>query len=698
MRYRYLRKISLALLLCSCCRLMAQDIAYPTAPALYDCDFIFGTRVEDPYRWLENVRQGDVKEWVNKQDSLAENYLDGIKEKSAIGLALRVIGGYTTDRPQRDGRYYFRLMSADELSTACLYIRANLHTDYDMLVDTRSFKDKDRIVIQDWSVSSNSKFLAYTFSKNGSDKLEVRVVKLPGGKKLSDHLENLANSSVAWKDSGFYYCRGKEQSAGEAGAFAVCYHLLNTPQAQDKIIFEKEGFSANRYGVQVTSDERYLVIEEYNIERFNYTVYLKDLGDSLAFIRPIIANVKEPFCVIDAVDSSLICLTNYPNLYNGAIVSINPADLQHWNTIIPHMEDLRIEYVLPLKDKILVLLQDTFIQRLAFFSYDGKLLNSQNIPFGYSCSNFSGANSNSVVFNMETYALPPSLHELDLKTYRQQIITRSGIRYDHEDFVMGQGLVKSKDSVDIPVFMVYHKDHPPGPESPVLLEAYGGFDISPRPAFNPEVVFFVEHGGVYVYANIRGGGFLAGNWHEAGIGLNKQKSYDDVIAVADFLISKQLGSPSKLALKGGSNGGLMVGAVITQRPALFKAAIAEAGLFDMMRYEQFAKGNSWRKEYGSVSDSVDFFNLLSYSPYHNIKQNTQYPALLIRAGEYDDRVSPMHSFKFAARLQAVTGNHNPVLLKVTKKAGHTGPKTWSDYEEVASGELAFLFHHLNMKW
>lgn len=671
-----------------------QSISYPDAPQKPYVDTLYGIPVKDPYRWLEDGKSDATQKWAYDADSISQKYLDALKVKFTIRNELRELAHFTTDNPWMTGDYYFRLIRTDDFETASLFIRTSLHTGYDMLVDTRYFPEEGKIDIRTWTVSKGSEFLAFAYGRDGSEEMELEVVTLPDGKRFKDHLTGLKQSVVAWKDSGFYYS-SQNPLTGKAN---IRYHLLNTAQESDVTVLEKTGTANYRYTVNSTSDERFLIIYEYNLEALTHTVYYKDLSEKESFIKPLTVKTDKFIEVLDNVGDNLICLTEFPDCYNRAVVSINPNDPLHWSTMVPHMPELRIEEAVVLNDKIALLLQDTFVERIAFFSFDGKLLRAQQIPYGMSCTGIQGnRNSDFILYGQETYCLPATSYLINTKTFEKELMARSSIRYEYDDFVIEQGLVKSKDGVSVPVFILYDKNHKPSPNSPLLLHAYGGFDVNPRPHYSLDVVFFVKHGGVYVSANIRGGGYVGSNWHDAGKRLNKQKSYDDVIAVAEKLIQMGYTSPGKLALKGGSNGGLMVGAVVTQRPELFKAAIAEMGLFDMIRYELYSKGN-WINEYGTVKDSLDFKNLLSFSPYHQVNDSLTYPAMLITTAENDRRVHPMHSFKFAARLQSVAANKNPVLLQIMRNSGHKGALSWSDFEDYESGILAFLFHHLKMKW
>jgi prolyl oligopeptidase len=566
------------------------------------------------------------------------------------------------------------------------------------LVDPNFISSKDKIMLKGISVSLDSKNLAYQFNRNGSDWGEIKIVNIATGIHKNDHLTNVKFSNIAWKNDGFYYSKYPDQGLAATSGQEVYYHLMGTEQDMDVLVFKRPNNPEAYFSFLTTKDERYFVLKETDEKKGIINIFYIDFSQESQSILPLITrlNVSENLNIIDNVGDDLLA-TSFKGGNNGMVIKINPSSPREWKSVIPEYTSALLLETILLSDKIITIYQTNRKQQIIFFDLDGKVLHAINLPFGFSVQGFNGEKTDKkILFSYSGYTQPKLVYILNTETFEIMPLRATVVNFDYSLFETKELEYQSFDGTVVPLFLIYKKGIDLFAKNPLLLEAYGGFGIIKNPGFSPGIVHFLSQGGVYAFANIRGGGDNGKNWALNGRGLYKQNSFKDFISAAEFLIKNNYTSSEKLAITGASNGGLVVGVAMTQRPELFKAAVPIVAPFDMMRFEKFTIGSFHADEYGSVEDSAGFKSILSYSPYQNIKDSINYPATMIMTSENDDRVPPFHSYKFAALLQNREAQKNPILLRVEKNAGHSGAE--SSFKKVLQEEadkFDFILYNLN---
>jgi len=653
---------------------IAQSLEYPAASRQTVVDTFYSVPVYDEYRWLENTTDEKTRIWIEQQNDLTTKTLrkEALKFNSYVAIDKYAYVRYNNPIKQRD--YYFTHAYYNNISAPALFYQKSMRDDPELLVDPNFISSKDNILIKNYSVSKDSRLLAYQFSRNGSDWGEIKVTNLNTELHLKDHLKNIKFSNIAWKDDGFYYSRFPEQALGETSGQQICFHKIGTEQEQDIIIFKRDNNPSAFFSAYTTSDERYLIVKENDEKNGKDNFFYIDFKDSIPFIKTLIGKLSsdENLSILDNKGDDLIALT-FKGGNNGMIVKINPSEPRKWRTLIPEFKSSLVLEVKLLEDKIIVLYQINRKQQIVFFNYNGDVLHAIQLPFGFSADGFNGEKADKkLLFSYSGYTQPKIVYILDTETFGMVPLRATTVNFDYTLFETKELEYTSHDGTKVPLFMIYQKGLNLTGGNPAILKAYGGFGSIETPGFDPGIVHFLKEGGIFAFANIRGGGDNGKEWATMGRGKYKQNSFDDFIAAAEFLINKKYTSPDKLAITGGSNGGLVVAVAMTQRPELFRVAVPVVAPLDMIRFEKFTIGHYHTDEYGSVADSAGFKSLLSYSPLHNIKENVNYPATLIMTSDNDDRVPPLHSYKFAAKLQNREAQKNPVLLRIEKGAGHYG--------------------------
>lgn len=677
--------------------LFAQEAPFPPAKQVNCVDTFFNTyTVQDPYRWLESTGNEEVISWKQAEAKMSARYLSRASCKNAelkIDEYLNISYSY----PIKKGNYYFKKMLSSDYSSSSLYYQYGINTSPKLLVDPDELSKKDKIVIGSYDVSKDSKWLAYQFSRNGSDWAEAKVVSLKTETAGSDHLVNLKFSNFAWKGEGFFYCTfSQTDQFGKTEGQKVFYHKIGDDQSKDSLIFSRKNKDL-QFDFLTTSDERFFVLTETNEQAGTSSIYYIDFNAPTPHLTGLLTNLKYDLYILDNSGNDFIAVTTH-KANNGSIVKINPANPYKWITIIPEDKQSMFTNVVPLKDKLIVTYYANSRPTLLLADYEGNELFKTEFAVGTSLSGFSGKpDDDEFLFNYGSYTIPPVVYKFNVKTYAMQLIQTTLVTFDFSKMEYKEMEYEGKDGVKIPMTMVYRKGMKRDGSNPTILNAYGGFGSVEQPSFDPGIVYFVEEGGIYAFANIRGGGDKGMSWANAGKGLNKQTSFDDFISAAEYLIKEGYTSAAKLASTGGSNGGLVVAAAAIQRPDLFKAVVPVVAPLDMIRFQKFTVGHWHTDEYGTIDDSLSFTKLLRYSPLHNIKEDVNYPAMLIMTSENDDRVPPFHSYKFAARLQNRKIQTNPVLLRIEKKAGHDGSSTSESYIKEAGDKFGFIMQILNDK-
>ncbi|MFA9393054.1 MAG: prolyl oligopeptidase family protein [Prolixibacteraceae bacterium] len=664
----------------------AQSISYPPTRQQTIIDTFYQHTISDPYRWLENTQTEEVDEWVDQQNKLTHSYLNKANFKYN---SIKLIDKYAYTNysfPSKHGDYYFSLLYYNNTNVFGLFSQLSLKDSPQLLVDPTFISSKDNIYIKTYSVSKDSKTLAYIFGRNGSDWGEIKVINLKTGYHLNDHLKQVKFSSISWKDDGFYYSKYPEQGIEQTTGQEVYLHKLGTSQEEDQLIFRRKNNPTADFDFFTTFDESYFILKEKDTKNRLINIFYINFNDPLPALRPLLTKLDadESLSFLDNQGTDLLAyLSKEGN--NGMVLKIDPANPREWKVLIPEYKKSLLIDVKLLKDKILTVYLTNQKQQIVFFDYQGNVLHSIDFPPGYSVSNIKGEkNDPSLLFAYSGYTQPNIVYILDVENYELKPLKATVVNFDYSDYTIEEHEYRSKDSTMVPMLLIHKKDLDLTQAHPTLLKAYGGFGIISPASFNPGIVHFLMKGGIFAFANIRGGGDLGAYWWFEGRGKNKQNSFDDFICAAEFLIDNNYTTAKQLAITGASNGGLVVAAAAIQRPELFKAVVPIVAPLDMIRFEKFTIGHFHKREYGTVTDSVSFINLLSYSPLHNIKEQVNYPAMLIMTSENDDRVPPLHSYKFTAQLQNRPAQTNPIYLRVEKGAGHYG--AFGSYKDILKEE------------
>ncbi|WP_421918514.1 prolyl oligopeptidase family serine peptidase [Marinifilum sp.] len=649
----------------------AQKLEYPLCPKHTVTDTFFNKYVvSENYRWLENVRNDSILNWVEQENKLAKKYLQKASAKYNCKTLIDKYDYVIMDFPVKDGKYYFCKKRRNDFATAGLYMGSSPKNIDQLLIDPNYSRKGDKVNIEGYSVSKNSKHLAYTISRNGSDWREIRTIALPSGSEMKDHLTGVKFSAIAWRGDGFYYSR--YPNLGEFYATIgeeIYYHKLGEPQEKDQLIFKRKNPKV-QFSYQMTSDERFFILREKTKYYYNY--FFIDFHSEKPYLRPLLMKQKSAISFVDNYNGKLIA-TSGKNTNGGMVVEIDPFNPTKWRLVVPEVNNAVLTDCIAKRDRILLIYQSNQHPLLKVYNIAGKPLYSLALPDASSIYGFNGEKDDEeVYFFMERYTIPPLPYIFNTKTFERRFGETVQVTYNFKNYEHKSMMYPINDSIRVPMNIVYKKGLKLNGDNPCLLKVYGGFGSISSPRFDAGIIYFIEQGGVFAYANVRGSGDLGKEWIKAGRGLNKQNTIDDVHSAAEYLIKEGYTTQKKIAINGASHGGLIVAAAAIQRPDLYAAVVPDVAVTDMLRFENFTVGSIHTNEFGTVTDSLDFMNLRSYSPLHNIKEDVNYPAMLIMTAENDDRVPPFHSYKFVAELQNREAQLNPILLRVEKKAGHYG--------------------------
>ncbi len=692
--------LSTAFFLLAVMSLSAQNNIKIVAPPKVVTDTFFNKyRIKDPYRWLENLNSPQTQEWVKEENKLSKTVLAKASYHTNFyhDLEKYSLSRYRT--PEKLGKYYFSYLYYDNTTVPALFYRRSMQGRPMLLVDptTLTTKNSDIVMLQDYSVSKDSKYLAYLYNINGSDWRKIGVVDLETGKETSDHLTGIKFSGLVWRGHGFYYSVFSQNGKfGTTVDEKVYYHRLGTPQNDDKLIFKRKNTETTcRY--LMTSNERFLVIEEENRAKAKENIYYIDYQDKQPHIMPLVTHVPNAFSILDYHDGKFIARSFF-HANNGCIVAIDPAHPYKLQTLVPAYSEALLLRVETFADRLVAVYQSNQHPILTVYNYSGKLLYTMKFPVASTLSGFYGGYYDpEIIFYFTSYTVPPVVYRFNLHSFKMELTDRTEVHFNFKDIVYREVEYPSKDSVMVPMILIYEKGLKRNGDNPAILKAYGGFGIVSSGHFNPGIVNFIHHGGLFAFANIRGGGDKGSAWAAAGKGIHKQNSFDDFIAAAEYLIKEGYTRKEKLGTTGASNGGLVVAACAIQRPDLFKVVVPEAAPLDMLRFEKFTAGHWWTREYGSAADSTGFKNLLQYSPYQNIKDSVNYPVMLVLTADNDDRVPPFNSYKFVARLQNRPAQKNLILLKSKHNAGHYHGSTWNLTLRETADIYGFILYELTKK-
>ncbi|MGQ1910161.1 prolyl oligopeptidase family serine peptidase [Marinifilum sp. RC60d5] len=679
-----------------------EKMNYPLSKKVDTVDVYFGTEVQDPYRWLEDDNSEETKNWVISQNKLTDSYLKQIPYREKINKRLTEVWNYPkVGVPFKKGEMYFHYRNNGLQNQYVLYVQKSLDDEATILLDPNTLSDDGTVALAGITVSEDSKYLAYRIARSGSDWNELYIRDIATGNDLDDHLMWLKFTEVSWYKDGFFYSRyDAPEKGGELSKsnefHKVYYHKLGNTQEQDELIYENSKYPKRLYGVGVTEDEKYLILSEMGASHGN-ALYFKDLSKKSSEFTLITDEIELDHSIIDDVDGKLLMYTNNgAPKYKLVEVDVNKPTKEHWNILIPEKDNV-LSGVKLAGGKIVASYMKDAYSKIEILNLDGTFKSDVELPGIGTAGSFSGKKDENIAFySFESFTTPDIAYKYDFTSGKSEIFYQPEINFNPDNFVTEQKFYISKDGTKIPMFIIHKKGIKLDGNNPCLLYGYGGFNVSLTPYFTPRRLVWLENGGIYVVANLRGGGEYGEDWHQAGTKMNKQNVFDDCISAAEYLIENKYTKPDKLALKGGSNGGLLVGAVINQRPDLFKVAIPEVGVMDMLRYHKFTIGWAWAGDYGTSADNKDMFNyLLNYSPVHNIK-DINYPAIMVTTADHDDRVVPAHSFKYIATLQEKYSCNNPVLIRIEFKAGHGGGMPTSKQIEEYTDIWSFIFYNMEI--
>ncbi len=687
--------------------LQAQQIRYPQTRKTDQQDNYHGTTVKDPYRWLETDTAEEVKSWVEAQNAVTFDYLKKIPFRDKFKTRLTEIFNYERfSAPGRVGEYYFFSKNDGLQNQSVIYYQKGIDGAPMVFLDPNTLTKDGTAAVSILGYSNDHKYAAYGINQSGSDWQTIKVRQIDGAKDLTDELQWVKFSGASWYKDGFFYSRyptpdkGTELS-GKNEFHQVWYHKLGTPQSQDQLIFEDKTQPLRYYGAAVTEDERYLFIY-VSQGTYGSEILYKDLTKPDSKLALLFKGFDYEYGVIDNVGSKILVSTNH-GAPNNHIVSVDLANYspdmdmtKNWKVVVPEAKSL-LEGATTAGGKLFLNYLQDVSTHVYQYTYEGVKELEIPLPAIGTAGGFGGyRDDKEVFFTFTSFTYPPTIYRYDIATKKAVEFRGSKVKFNPNDFVTEQVFYPSKDGTKVPMFIVYKKGLEKNGKNPTLLYAYGGFNANMNPGFSAARLAMLEQGAVYALANIRGGGEYGEAWHKAGMLLKKQNVFDDFIAAGEYLVKQNYTSPSYLACQGGSNGGLLIGAVINQRPDLFKVAFPQVGVMDMLRFHKFTVGWGWVVEYGSSDSLAHFKNLYGYSPLHNIKQ-VNYPAVMVTTADHDDRVVPAHSFKYIATLQENQRGTNPVLIRIDVKAGHGAGKPLSKSIEEIADIYSFMFYNMGVE-
>jgi prolyl oligopeptidase len=682
----------------------SSGIVYPPTKKVDHVDTYFGTAVPDPYRWLEDENSPETASWVEAENKVTFAYLDKLAYRPLLKTRLEKLYNYPRiSAPSRRGEWFFFSKNDGLQNQSVQYIQKGLDGAPEVLIDPNKFSTDGTAQLSAFSISKNGRYLAYGISQGGSDWSNVYVMEISSRQTLSDKIEWLKASGVSWRgEEGFYYSRypapekGKEMSVKNEFQ-AVYFHKVGTPQSADELIYDDKNHPQRFQNVGVTEDEHYAIlnVSERGKGLKGNAVFFRDLTKNAQNFTPIVGEIGDDgFGVIDNLGDSFLIRTD-KGAPNGKVVLYNPKT-GAWTDVIPEKPE-PMQNSNTVGGKLFVTYLKDVSTRAYVYSLDGKLENEITLPGVGSAGGFGGRNDDKFLFySFTSLNVPPTIYKYDIGTHKSSVFRTVTIPgFNPANYETRRVFITSKDGTKVPMFIVHKKGLKLDGNNPTVLYGYGGFNVTNSPTFSSLRLALLEQGVVYASANMRGGGEYGEKWHEAGTKLKKQNVFDDFIAAAEYLIKAKITSSDKLAIHGGSNGGLLVGACSNQRPELFKAVIEQAGVMDMLRFHKFTIGWNWIADYGSSDNEAEFKALYAYSPIHNIKPGTKYPATLITTADHDDRVVPAHNFKYAAALQAAQAGPNPILIRIDTKSGHGASSTTKQLEQTTD-LYAFLFANLGV--
>lgn len=681
----------------------AHPFTYPVTAKGDVVDTYFDDKVADPYRWLEDDRSEQTGNWVKEQNKVTFAYLDQISYRDQIKQRLEALWNYEkVGAPFIEGDYTY-FFKNDGLQNQSVLYRKKGEAEAEVFLDPNTFSSDATTSLADVSFSEDGKILAYSISEGGSDWRKIIIIDVETKKPIEETLVDVKFSGVSWKgNEGFYYSSYDKPEGSELSAktdqHKLYYHKLGTAQKDDPVIFGGVEAEKHRYvGGVVTDDGKYLIVSAANATSGN-KVFLKDLTKADSAFVTVYAEGNADFEFVDSRDNALYFVTNL-NAPNKKLIKIDATapSADKWVDVIP--ETANVLDVSKGAGFLFANYMVDAISQIKQYDYDGKLVRDVSLPGLGTVSGFGGKTKDTTLYySFTNYNTAPSTFAFEPKSGETSTYYKAAVKFNSDDYESKQVFYTSKDGTKVPMIITHKKGLQLDGNNPTMLYGYGGFNVSLTPAFSVANLVWMEMGGVYAVPNLRGGGEYGKAWHDAGIQLKKQNVFDDFIAAGEYLIAQKYTSSNKLAIRGGSNGGLLVGAVMTQRPDLMKVAIPQVGVLDMLRYHTFTAGAGWAYDYGTSEQSKEMYQYLKgYSPVHNVKEGVAYPATLVTTGDHDDRVVPAHSFKFAAELQAKATGPNPQMIRIETNAGHGAGVPVSKQIELAADIFGFTLFNMGVK-
>lgn len=701
------KTLTLAMLAMTTTQIMGQGFKYPTPPTNNTVDEYFGEKVSDPYRPLEDDNSEATKLWVEEENKVTQSYLSKIPFRNKLLKRLREVSDYgkagTPFFVKSTGKWYF--YKNDGLQNqSVLYEMDNLGEEAQarVFLDPNKLSSDGTVALGSISFSHDGRYLAYSISRSGSDWSEFYVMDTRTLQPLNDHIEWAKFSGASWHGNGFYYS-AYDKPNGSAytsknSTHKIYYHRIGTPQSEDVLFFQNPTEPMHFFSTSLNQEETVQFLYESGGGSGN-VLYLRDLRQKDAQFVKVAANMDYAYSPIATIGDKVYLLTNdNAPMYKIMIMDIKNPAMENWQTVIPESKNV-IDGASVIDGKLYVNYQKDACSHIYIYDMQGKQLQEMQLP-GIGSASVSGNKDQKECFvSYSTFTQPWTVYQYDFAQNSLSVYSEPKVKFRLSDYETRQVFYTSKDGTRVPLFLTYKKGLKLNGKNPVYLYAYGGFNISMTPSFSATRIPFLERGGIYAQASLRGGGEYGEEWHLAGTKMQKQNVFDDFIAAAEYLIQEKYTSTPYLAIVGGSNGGLLVGACMTQRPNLFGVCIPQVGVMDMLRYHKFTIGWNWAPDYGTSADSKEMFDYLrNYSPLHNLRKGQSYPATLVTTADHDDRVVPAHSFKFAAKLQADNASTKPMLIRIDTKAGHGGGKPLSKRLEEQADIYSFILYNMGLKY
>ncbi|MDO5309031.1 MAG: prolyl oligopeptidase family serine peptidase [Planctomycetia bacterium] len=705
------RALIATLILCvGAATLRAQEtekLNYPDAIKCDQIDDYFGTKVHDPYRWMEVEKTPELEKWIQAENELTYSLLDKIPLRESLRKEMTECYDYAKQSaPYKRGERYFFSKNSGLQNQSVQYYKTSLDGEETLILDPNELSDDGTVALSSIAISKNGRYYAYSTSTSGSDWRDIYVIDLETGKHTCDHIEWAKFTEIAWFHDGFFYSRydappkGQELTAKNEYQ-KIYYHKLGQSQDQDVLVFEDRDNPSRNCTGDVDDDENWLFVYQ-NESTYGARVLFAKLTDDAELDKlqwqTLYPDFDAETGVVAVQDDLFYLLTDY-QAPKRRLVSVDPEDPtpNNWKDVIPESNVL-LESVTPVADRLIAVLLEDAADKCLFYDYNGKELGQIELPTLGVVGLSAKKGSDELFYTFTSFVYPSTVYRCDVKTGASELYWKPQTSFNPEDYVTQRLWYESTDDVKAPIFITYRKDLPLDQPHSTILYGYGGFNISMKPSFKPTRIPYLNHDGIYAVAILRGGGEYGEQWHKDGTKLQKQNVFDDFISAAEFLIKNGYASNETLAINGGSNGGLLVGATLTQRPELFAAAVPQVGVLDMLRYHKFTIGWAWATDYGTSEESKEMFEyLLKYSPLHNVKPDVRYPATMVMTSDHDDRVVPAHSMKFAATLQANASKETPVIIRIESKAGHGAGKPTAKIIEEAVDMYSFILFYTTPK-